>query len=155
MIALRDSRCVIDEASLPNWRVDAEFVGHPLAYLPTPAVTREEYATAHDLDAAKQWIALLPGSRGKEVAANVPAMLDAAALVGDGYEFLLPVASTLDRGWVESQIGRWREWAAGKAAPPVSTLHLVSDAREALQHVRASIVASGTATVQSAVIGNP
>ena len=40
-------------------------------------------------------------------------------------------------------------------APALSNLHLVSDAREALHHARASVVASGTATVQAAVIGNP
>jgi lipid-A-disaccharide synthase len=41
------------------------------------------------------------------------------------------------------------------SAPPLSNIHLVPDAREALHHARASIVASGTATVQAAVIGNP
>jgi lipid-A-disaccharide synthase len=38
---------------------------------------------------------------------------------------------------------------------PKSSITLVPDAREALHHARASIVASGTATVQAAVIGNP
>jgi lipid-A-disaccharide synthase len=42
---------------------------------------------------------------------------------------------------------------SGKA--PSVKFHLVPDAREALHHARASIVASGTATVQAAVIGNP
>src|ERR1700754_4676755 len=52
-------------------KVNAKFVGHPLAELPRPAVTREEYAAAHDLDPAKPWIALLPGSRWKEITANL------------------------------------------------------------------------------------
>ena len=51
--------------------VDAKFVGHPLAELPMPTISREEYAAAHGLDPAKQWIALLPGSRWKEVTANL------------------------------------------------------------------------------------
>jgi lipid-A-disaccharide synthase len=38
---------------------------------------------------------------------------------------------------------------------PKSSVTIVPDAREALHHARASIVASGTATVQAAVIGNP
>ena len=36
--------------------VDAEFVGHPLAELPRPTITREEYAARHRLDPARQWI---------------------------------------------------------------------------------------------------
>jgi lipid-A-disaccharide synthase len=45
--------------------VDAVFVGHPLAELPMPTSSREEYALKYGLDPAKQWIALLPGSRWK------------------------------------------------------------------------------------------
>jgi len=124
--------------------VEAEFVGHPLGYLPTPTISREDYATTHSLDPSKQWIALLPGSRWKEVEANLPEMLQAAAQLGDDNEFLIPVASTLSQSIFTSLI------------PKRSTnLHLVPDAREALHHARASIVASGTATVQAAVIGNP
>jgi lipid-A-disaccharide synthase len=78
--------------------VDAEFVGHPLGTLGMPEVSREEYARQHGLNEEKSWIALLPGSRWKEVTANLPTMLEAAALLGDGYDFLLPVANTIDRG---------------------------------------------------------
>ncbi|HEU5340948.1 lipid-A-disaccharide synthase [Edaphobacter sp.] len=124
--------------------VEAEFVGHPLAYLPTPTISREEYAVKHGLDPAKQWVALLPGSRRKEVESNLPAMLQVADLLGPGYEFLMPVASTLSQSIFTNLIRKM-----------FKDLHLVSDAREALFHARASVVASGTATVQAAVIGNP
>lgn len=124
--------------------VQAEFVGHPLAYLPTPTISREDYAAKYNLEPARQWIALLPGSRWKEVEANLPVMLEAASLLGPGHEFLVPVASTLDSGSVASLL-------PGQSP----NLHLVPDAREALHHARASIVASGTATVQAAIIGNP
>src|SRR5207237_6131597 len=43
--------------------VAAEFVGHPLADLAMPEVTREEFARQHGLDASKPWVGLLPGSR--------------------------------------------------------------------------------------------
>ncbi len=77
--------------------VDAEFVGHPLADLPLPSVTREAFGGAHRLDPLKPWIALLPGSRKGEVRLNLPEIARAAALLGDAYEYLLPVASTLTR----------------------------------------------------------
>src|SRR5271169_5624515 len=80
--------------------VDATFVGHPLAGLPAPAITREEYAAQNRLDPAKPWITLMPGSRRKEVGMNLPTILEAAGRLekdrSGGYEFLLPVARTLD-----------------------------------------------------------
>src|SRR5262249_12279367 len=77
--------------------VDATFVGHPLAELPQPAISREAYAAEFQIDAAKQWIALMPGSRVKEVRMNLSTILESAGLLGDQYEYLLPVAPTLDR----------------------------------------------------------
>jgi len=126
--------------------VDAAFVGHPLAELPLPSSTRTEFAEKYGLDPAKNWIALLPGSRRKEVQLNLPEMLRAAtALSTSGnYEFLIPVASTVDASYVRSFLKR-----------PEPNVVLVDDAREALHYARASIVASGTATVQATVIGNP
>jgi lipid-A-disaccharide synthase len=135
-------------------RVDAKFVGHPLAELPLPTISREDYAAAHNLDPAKQWVALLPGSRTKEGLENLPLMLDGIASLSDNYEFLLPVASTLDLAWVQAQVSQWLQ-PIDRNSPPISNIHLVPNAREALHYARASIVASGTATVQAAVIGNP
>ena len=58
--------------------VEAEFVGHPLAELPLPAVSREQFAAENNLDPAATWIGLLPGSRPKEIRDNLPEMLEAA-----------------------------------------------------------------------------
>ena len=46
----------------------------------------------------RPWVALLPGSRWKEIEANLPTMLEAAALLGTGYDFLIPVESNIDLG---------------------------------------------------------
>jgi len=137
--------------------VDAEFIGHPLASLPLPAVSRETYAALHHLDLAKPWIALLPGSRWKEITGNLPTMVEMARLHPFDCEYILPVASTIDRRRLEDFIAGWITFEPTQTPPGtvLPYLHLVPDAREALQHARASIVASGTATVQAAVIGNP
>lgn len=127
-----------------NRSVQAEFVGHPLAEQPLPTVTREQYALAHSLDAAKPWIALLPGSRGGEIDAHFPVLVDTARLLGPGYQYLVPLAPTVS----EDRQQRMQELLT-------SGLHLVADARAALLHSRAAVVASGTATVQAAVIGTP
>jgi len=139
--------------------VHAEFVGHPLAELPLPSISREDFARENGLDPAKSWIGLLPGSRAKEIVDNLPEMLAAARILNTReqgassappeLQFIVPVAPTLRssqrtmlRGLVERQ---------GSGLP----VQLVENARAALFHARASVVASGTATVEAALIGKP
>jgi lipid-A-disaccharide synthase len=145
--------------------VDAEFVGHPLAELPRPVISRDEYATKHGLDPAKTWITLMPGSRVKEVKMNLPGILAAAGLLGGEYEFLLPVAPTLDAGFIQkftqsSGDIQDRGGAGGGTRPYPSSsvecsVHLVTDALTALAHSRAGIIASGTAIVEAAMMETP
>src|SRR5271165_1405099 len=143
-----------EEAFYRDRKVQATYVGHPLADLPPPAISREAFAResgldpSNDLDPNKPWIGLLPGSRAKEIRLNLPEMLHAAALLkkGGDYEFLLPLAPTL----TEAQRAEVRTMLPG--IPRVTITH---DAQATLQHARASIVASGTATVEAALIGNP
>lgn len=122
--------------------VDATFVGHPLATLQQPSADRSSYAGQHGLDPTKQWITLMPGSRVKEVRMNLPTILQATGLLGSEYEFLLPVAPTLDRGWLQSLVGNQR-------------IAFVPEALPALWHSRAGIIASGTATVEAAMMNLP
>lgn len=126
--------------------VDAEFVGHPLVDLPQPTIDRATFAQRYGLDPAKEWIGLLPGSRRKELRLNLPTMVAAATQLGSRYEYILPAAATLPTEWVRSAVAQYR------SATPI---HVVEDARAALFHACASVVASGTATVEAALIGNP
>ncbi|MGA8433048.1 MAG: lipid-A-disaccharide synthase [Candidatus Sulfotelmatobacter sp.] len=127
--------------------VDATFVGHPLSDLPVPAISRPSYAAQFHLDPGKQWIAIMPGSRIKEVRMNFPTILDAVRQLGKAYEFLLPVAPTLDPVFLQQMIG---ERGIGE-----ETISLVEDALPALHHSRAGIIASGTATVEAALMSTP
>lgn len=139
--------------------VDAAFVGHPLAELPNPTISREAYAAQFNLDPAKQWITLMPGSRVKEARMNLPTILESTVLLGDQYQYLLPVAPTLDADFLSDLI-------RDSLLKIASTLHqqgkrefyrvpLVTDALPALWHSRAGIVASGTATVEAAMMNTP
>ncbi len=86
------------------------------------------------------------------------------------FEFLLPVASTIKSADLQKYIHQLNRehlkyfgpepgapdelaWRGGEAS--AVRLTLVPDAREALHHARASVVASGTATVLAAIVGNP
>jgi lipid-A-disaccharide synthase len=131
--------------------VGAEYVGHPLADVPPPSLSRDNFAAQFGLDPKKQWIALLPGSRRKEVLMNLPEMLSASKLIegestqnGTPLQFILPVASTLDAGWMAQLV-----------ASNHASITLTNDARASLFHARAAVVASGTATVEAALIGTP
>jgi len=147
-----DKMLVIFPFEEPFYRergVEAEFVGHPLAELPLPVVSREEFAKKNGLDPAKCWIGLLPGSRPKEIRDHLPEIFNAARKLSGEYEFILPLAPTLNAAQREEV----RELALSHGAG--LQLRLVDDARAALLHARASVVASGTATVEAALIGNP
>ncbi len=156
--------------------VKAEFVGHPLAEAALPLVSREDFAAevckvsqagrsigcvpdpaldgiACALDEAKPWIALLPGSRRGEIERHFRHLVETAKLLGHDYEYLVPLAP----GTLEAQL-RWMQSVAGDDqltgfnAPRIV---FVQDARAALLHSRAAVIASGTATVQAAVLGTP
>lgn len=128
--------------------VDAEFVGHPLTDITPPDEPREAFAVRHRLAPDKPWIAILPGSRHKELMLNLPGIMGAIDRLGSGYEYLLPVASTLQLDWVRAQVEARRSTGSPK-------ITFVASARTALAQARAGIVASGTATVEAAVIGTP
>jgi lipid-A-disaccharide synthase len=145
-----------EEPFYRNRNVAAEFVGHPLAELPLPTIPREAYAAHNHLDPAKDWIALLPGSRWREIEANLPTMVEMACRHPRPCEYILPIASTIDRARLADFVAGWiTHYPGANPAIPLPYIHLVADAREALHHARASVVASGTATVQAALIGNP
>ncbi len=84
-------------------------------------------------------------------------MLNAARLLlkeDPDLQFVLPLAPTLTAEQ-RQQIFDWEESPEQSDLGHVHRLRFVNDARAALHHARASIVASGTATVEAALIGNP
>jgi lipid-A-disaccharide synthase len=142
-----------EEAFYKQNSVEAEFVGHPLAEVPQPAITRQQFASENSLDPTAIWIGILPGSRPQEIRDHLPDMLEAARNLAkahkQAFEFLVPLAPTLNiaqRALVHEAI---------QTLASDLTVRLVEDARAALFHARVSVVASGTATVEAALIGNP
>jgi lipid-A-disaccharide synthase len=142
------------EISQDHWHYSCGIVDPPdLTPLRDWAKPNEESKISYKLDVQKTWIALLPGSRMGEIFSNLPLMVEAAYQLGDEYEFLLPIAKTISHKQLDQIRYELGDNYLARPNPPRITL--VPDAREALHHARAAIVASGTATVQAAVIGNP
>jgi lipid-A-disaccharide synthase len=132
--------------------VEAVFVGHPLAELPQPSISRETYAAQNRLDPGKPWVVLMPGSRTKEVRMNLGTLVDSVLLLGGDYEYLLPVAPTLSPEFLYREMG---EDEMGDPRMELPDIKLVPDALPALYHSRAGIIASGTATVEAAMMSTP
>ncbi len=128
-------------------RVRAEFVGHPLLDRVRPTRTREETLARHGLDPRKRLIALLPGSRVKEIQLMLPAMAEAAArLVARGdCQCVLALAETLSPADVAASMG--------ERSLPATVVR--DDTYNLLEASDAALVASGTATLETALLGCP
>jgi len=130
---------------------DVEYVGHPLAGNVVAAYDREEFCRRHNLDPARPIISLLPGSRHKELARILPPMLDAAEAIckeSDKVQFVVVVAPNRDPKEAEQLI-------ANRNFIPTSVRVIHHETREALAASDAAAIASGTATLEAALLGTP
>ena len=149
----------------PEWYVargvaHVEFVGHPLAGAVAPRFGREEFCRRHGLDPARPLVALLPGSRRKELQRVQPPMLAAARLLAcerPGAQFVVALAPNRTPAEVESARGEEKKkekWAAGGGSEIVLRV-VKGETREALAASDAAAVCSGTATLEAALAGVP
>lgn len=132
-----------------------DFVGHPLAGEVWPRYDRAEFCRQAKLNPHLPIISLLPGSRRKELERILPPMLEAAALISarrPEIQFVVVVAPSRTSDEV-------REIARAQRTAPLplpSCLHIASDlSREALAASDVAAVASGTATLEAALLGTP
>jgi lipid-A-disaccharide synthase len=128
-------------------RVD--FVGHPLMDWVGVSETREKFLRRHGIDPDATVIGLLPGSRRKEICSLLPVFLEAARLLAREVEkpvFLLPLAPTLSRAELERH---------GLADCPLDVRVISENRYDLMASCRAVMTASGTATLELAILGVP
>ena len=129
-----------------GYPVDARFVGHPLVELVRPECDRRTFFRETGLDPAKPLVALLPGSRKGEIQRLLPPMVELALRWRRDQpevQWVLPVAPTLDSAFVRAYLGD----------APVTLVQDRSYAARA--YAVAALVASGTATLETALLGTP
>ena len=128
--------------------VPVDFVGHPLLDALPLDLTREDARRRLGLDPAEVVLGLLPGSRSGEVARLLPPMAEAAARLhaaGAARRFVLGLAPTVDRASVERILA---------ATPGVPRVELrAGQTWELMAAADVVITASGTATLESALLG--
>ena len=132
---------------------DVEYVGHPLVGNVKPSYDKAEFCAKHNLDPSQPIISLLPGSRHKEFIRILPPMLDAVAIISStrpNIQFVLVIAANRDPREAQQIISQ-REPSLRAANLRVIHHHT----REALASSDAAAIASGTATLEAALLGTP
>lgn len=132
-----------------------EFVGNPLAGEVKANLTKEEFCAKHRLDISKPLVALLPGSRHKEIVRILPVMLETVSHMTaqrKDLQFIIALAST--RRLSETQSAITEAKSKGLQLPEV-LLTVAGETREVLNAADAAAVTSGTATLETAIIGTP
>lgn len=128
-----------------------EFVGNPLAGEVKSQLNKAEFCAKHKLDANKPIISLLPGSRRLEVERILPVLLEAANkmwLKNNDLQFVVAMAG--NRQMSEFELAKQK---AGRL--PANLFVVQNETFEALYASDASAVTSGTATLETAIIGTP
>ena len=129
-----------------GYPVDARFVGHPLVELVKPECDRGLFFRETGLDPARPLVALLPGSRRGEIERLLPPMAELATRWRQErpeVQWVLPVAPTLDPAFIRLHLGE----------APVTLVEGRTYAARAYADV--ALVASGTATLETALLGTP
>ncbi len=128
--------------------VTSEFVGHPLVETVKPNLSRNEVIKKYSLSSSKPIIALLPGSRRMEVTTLLETMVAAAKLI----EKELPGAQILIAKYRNLPSELYKSAVVDSGA---DVKIIDGDAYNILSVADFAIVASGTATLETAIIGTP
>src|SRR5438445_342040 len=131
-----------------------EYVGHPLVGQVQPTYDRHEFCQRNNIDSSRAIVALLPGSRHKELVRILPPMLDAANEISQersDVQFVVVVAPSRDPMEAEQIIGTHKHGPELKKS--LRVIH--HETREALAASDAAAVASGTATLEAGLLGTP
>lgn len=144
--------CILpfEKAIYDDAGIDAVFVGHPRADSVPANVDIVAARASIGIDAAAQVVAILPGSRKGEVTRLGPVLVDSARLLLQKYaalHFVTPIATAALRPLIEAQIE-----AAGLREK--FTL-LDGDSEGAMSAADVVLLASGTAALESALLGRP
>lgn len=128
--------------------IQAEYVGHPLLDEPLERMEREEAIRLLNLDPNHRYIGLLPGSRHSEIRLMFPNILRAGALIHKRFpdtRFIVPLANTLKETDLTPYLKRF----------PIPVSVVDGRFQAAMRSMDAAIVASGSATLETAMLDVP
>jgi len=147
--AIRRLLCIFpfEEAFFQKHGVPTTYIGHPLARIVKPSMTRTEFCRKFNLPEDRRIVVLLPGSRHGEVERHIPFLLDAAGRIARHTTVTFVLA--LPPGFGHENARFWE---------PIrqSSIQVIEGSTwDALAHAEIALAASGTVTIEAALLGIP
>ncbi|MFM9903025.1 MAG: lipid-A-disaccharide synthase [Pyrinomonadaceae bacterium] len=134
---------------------NVEYVGNPLAMEVRPTRSKDDFCKKYGIDKELPIVALLPGSRHKEIVRILPVMLAGASAIAakrPEIQFQIALASNRDHADVRHIIDKSQ--IQGYVLP--ASLNIIeNDTYNALNASDAAAVTSGTATLEAGILGTP
>ena len=124
-----------------QWGMQVDYVGNPLLDAVAAFKPDDSFLATHQLQ-DKKIVALLPGSRKQEISRLLPDMLATASRFPQ-YHFVIAGAPSFDETF-------YHQYTQGEAVSVI-----FSATYDILSHAEAAIVASGTATLETALFDVP
>jgi lipid-A-disaccharide synthase len=148
-LALTRLLCIFpfEEPFFQKHGVPTTFIGHPLARIVKPSLTRAEFLAKFGLAADDRVVVLLPGSRHGEVAHHLPYLLDAVERMQSAQKLRFVLA--LPAGFDAEHTNSW------KPASTASIQVIEGLTWDCLAYADVALAASGTVTIEAALLGAP
>jgi lipid-A-disaccharide synthase len=130
-----------------SYGIDAVYVGHPFVNTVKPSLSREEFLRQIRADGTNPIIAIMPGSRENEIIKHMPVLLKTITIMKrklPGMVVVLPLAENIEMDILEpfkDSIG--------------NTVIIKNHAYDTLAYCDAAIVASGSVTLEAAILKTP
>lgn len=141
--------CILpfEKAIYDDYAVDAVYAGHPFVEIVKPSMTKEDFCKALGIDAANPVVTIMPGSRENEVRGHMPIMMDILEAITQkarNLTILLPLAENIEQETIEKYIKEG-----------IKIVYLKGVSYNALYCSDLAIIASGSATLEAAILGTP
>ncbi len=134
-----------EEEFFREHRVPVTYIGHPLASRVRPMLARDDFFRKHNLDPSRPLITVLPGSRRSEALRHLPELTRAAEILARDrpMNFVLPASPTCGAVFFAQPL-------AGSGIQAIE-----GEAWDAMAYCDVALAASGTVTVEAALLGAP
>jgi len=134
-----------EEKYFRSHKIPVTYIGHPLTALVKPRLSRADFFKKHRLPAERPLIVVLPGSRRGEAARHLDTLLQSINRLyqSQAASFLLPASATTGAAFFKERI----------STAPIQVIE--GETWDALAHADLALAASGTVTVEAALLGTP
>lgn len=166
---LRELLCIFpfEKPFYEKHGVPVEFIGHPLARIVKPSMTRAEFRSRFGIPETARVVVLLAGSRHGEVRRHLPYLVDAVRLIRKQYqdlEFVLalppgfgPLSQVVEpdvaANFSERNLGTAIQQSSGASGAGIRVIE--SHTWDCMAAAELALAASGTVTVEAMLLGVP